>query len=78
MLQRVLPLALIAYASAFAPGAVLPTSTRNVAAVGPTMQRLGLVKPSGGLDGWEAGLDGWQAGLDGRQAGLHDRSTGLP
>eukprot|EP00277_Geminigera_cryophila_P038152 CAMPEP_0173100286 /NCGR_PEP_ID=MMETSP1102-20130122/36110_1 /TAXON_ID=49646 /ORGANISM="Geminigera sp., Strain Caron Lab Isolate" /LENGTH=72 /DNA_ID=CAMNT_0013993693 /DNA_START=28 /DNA_END=243 /DNA_ORIENTATION=- len=72
MLQRVLPLALIAYASAFAPGAVLPTSTRNVAAVGPTMQRLGSVKPSGGqgstagktgLDGWEAGLDGWEAGL---------------
>ena len=48
MLRSVLSIALIAGAAAFAPGAVLPTSSRNVAAVGPTMQRIGSARPAGG------------------------------
>ena len=49
MLRQIVSVALIAGAAAFAPGAVLPTvSHRNVAAVGPTMQRIGSARPTGG------------------------------
>ena len=52
--------AALAGASAFAPGAVLPTSSRNVAAVGPTMQRIGSARPAGGSMGGNQGSAGGQ------------------
>ena len=76
MLQRVLPLALIAYASAFAPGAVLPTSTRNVAAVGPTMQRLGSAASMGGGQGSMTGKQGSMAGKQGSMGGKQGSMAG--
>ena len=55
--------AALAGASAFAPGAVLPTSSRNVAAVGPTMQRIGSARPAGGSMGGNQGSAGGQGSM---------------
>lgn len=65
MLRSVLPLALLAGAAAFAPGAVLPSTSRNVAAVGPTMQRIGSARPAGGSTGGQ-GSQGKQGSMAGR------------
>jgi hypothetical protein len=71
MLKSVLSLALLAAASAFAPSSMLPTSSRNVAAVGPTMQRIGSARGTGSMGGKQGSMGaGKQGSMGGKQGSM--------